>query len=147
VKKPPQPEESKLSFWSTLPGIITAIGGTATALAAAATTIYPMVQPWLLGTGVIQLKDFSKRIVLEGGAYTVETPTGLVSLIIDDIKVVRRMVFLRIGPKGEAGRAVELRPEAEQAIVIGTREYSLRVHDFADVAFGADTALITIALK
>ena len=144
----PTAKEAPKSFWSTVPGVLTGLAAVITATGGFATTVYPLIQAKFDGPDVVSIKDFAKRTVLEGGKYKIRDREAVLWLSVDDIKVGPRVVLLTLGLQGEKeGKALRLEPGAGLAAVVGSREYTLVVHELADVTFGADTAQITFAPK
>lgn len=135
------------SFWKSLPGVITAITGLIAALTALATAVYPMIQVSGQSKDSIALKDFVKRTVLEGGTYRIQDADAAITLVVDDIKVQRRLVFASFALGSQAPKKLEIEAGKTQLLVLGSKEYAVSVHDFADVIVGADTAQLTVAPK
>jgi hypothetical protein len=135
------------SFWKTLPGVITAITGLIAALTALVTAVYPMIQVSGQAKDSVALKEFMKRTVLEGGTYKIQDGDAVITLVVDDIKVQRRLLFASFAIGNQAPKRIEIEAGKPQVLVLGTKEYMVSVHDFADVIVGADTAQLTFALK
>jgi hypothetical protein len=135
------------SFWKTLPGVITALTGLIAALTALVTAVYPMIQVSGQGKDSIPLKEFVKRTVLEGGTYKIQDGDAGITLVVDDIKVQRHLVFASFALGNQSPKKLEIEAGKTQLLVLGSKEYMVSVHDFADVIVGADTAQLTLALK
>ena len=135
------------TFWTTLPGIFTAAAGLITALTAAATAIYPIIQKNSAESGTPAITEFSKKTVLEGAKYKVSDGSAQITVSVDDIKVQRNILFLSVATGTDSPKSFQVTPSEPKAVVVGATEYLFSVHDFADVIVGADTAQLSIARK
>lgn len=77
----------------------------------------------------------------------IQDADAAITLVVDDIKVQRRLVFASFTLGSQAPKKLEIEAGKTQLLVLGSREYAVSVHDFADVIVGADTAQLTVAPK
>ena len=143
---PKKPSSTTQSFWTTLPGLITAI---ATLLTAAAGFIValPHVVRASATSSAIPIDGFRNKTVLEKARYTVLDGSTEIDLLVEDVKVGQRQVFLQIGLRGEKTTPVQLGINDPRLVTVGAKTYEATVHDLADVLLTPDTAQLSLVRR
>lgn len=142
----PAPGTSTGSFWTTLPGILTALATLIAAVAGAWVSLQPPSDPSSPVRTEVSIADFVRKSVPEQAEYSVRDGALTFTLIIHEVKGKKGAVVFSAGTASGSPRYTV--KNSEQVVIpVGGRDYTFSVQEINDREDNQDQAVISIRPK
>lgn len=130
------------SFWSSLPGVLTA----GALLLGAITGLVQIVIPLITRPQPIDapLSEFASKVVLERATYSIRDDAQVLQLAVVDIRARKRVLTISVASSAHQGVTLSLVEGAPQSFSVGTRTYTAEVLGFEDRKDGQDLATLRL---
>lgn len=136
----------KQNFWTTLPGLLTALAGLVTAVGG----FWAVIQsksPTPTTAQTLAINEFNRKDLLERTSYKILHGSSTIELTAVNVRAKKRILKVSIGLTGEQPATFELVEGKPATAVLGGRDYWLEVHGFTDHKDGKDLASFTLRPK